>query len=307
MAHDAYTAPVGKIERNIEKNPQADGLKNALENVLSKTPKGGNEGPGNSDHASGRGNSDHAPGQGNSDHAKSAPEISPAPALQTVPAAAQDQAHPASGAHGAATVAAAGQDHALHTSGVLSDGSSTVSGGTGSGVQSFGAKKAEFVASVGADHVTVYSAQADTSTSVSHLEQVTVGGHAVLIDASNADHAVIARMYDAVMQSDASVSGLEHWSAAHDQGTSLQEIAHAFLSSPEFQASAGKLTDGAFVDQIYHSLFGQEASHSEYAQLTNQLAKGLSREDLVVSLAKSLEAPAQAEQGITIVDHTHGH
>ncbi|WP_336488164.1 DUF4214 domain-containing protein [Methylobacterium nigriterrae] len=291
MAGDPYSAPVSQIHHNIEKNPQARGLENALEHILGKSPKGAAAADSNSG----------THGVSSEGHGFAS--------TQTVPAAAQDHG-PLSGSHGsamAATVAGAGQSQLLYMARTLSDGSSTVSGGSGGDVQSFGAKKAEFVASVGADHVTVYSAQADTSTSVSHLEQVTVGGHAVLIDASNADHAVIARMYDAVMQSDASVSGLEHWSAAHDQGTSLQEIAHAFLSSPEFQASAGKLTDGAFVDQIYHSLFGQEASHSEYAQLTNQLAKGLSREDLVVSLAKSLEAPAAAEDAIRIIDHTHGH
>lgn len=203
------------------------------------------------------------------------------------------------------TVPSAGLDTTPHTYNVVPDGSQTVSGGAGFDVVNFSGNKADFTTSIDIDKVTLFNASTASSTTINHSEYIKFGDGSVLISAANTDQAVIARMYDAVLHRDADAGGLQAWWSANQSGMSLQDIAHAFLTSPEFQASSGNLPNGAFVDQLYQNMFGRAADQAGHNYWTDQLAHGMSREDLVVNIAKSLEAATDTNASIKIVDHTH--
>ncbi|WP_336488157.1 DUF4214 domain-containing protein [Methylobacterium nigriterrae] len=203
------------------------------------------------------------------------------------------------------TVSGAGQDHTPHNFDVIPDGSQTVSGGAGFDVVNFGGNKAEFTTSLDVDRVTVFNAQTASTTTMDHVDYVKFGDGSVLINAANADQAVIARMYDALLNRSADSAGLQYWWNQNESGTSLHDIAHSFLNSPEFQASSSNLSNTAFIDQLYHNMFGRSAEQGGLDYWNDQLTKGLSREDLVVNIAKSLEAGQDTADSIKIIDHTH--
>ncbi|MCJ2074449.1 DUF4214 domain-containing protein [Methylobacterium sp. E-016] len=203
------------------------------------------------------------------------------------------------------TVGGAGLDHTPHSFDIIPDGSQTVAGGAGFDVVNFAGKKADFLTSVDADNISVFSAKTGATTNMSHVDFVKFGDGSVLINANTTEQAVIARMYDAVLHRDADASGLQHWWSANESGASLQDIAHAFLTSPEFQATSGNLSNGAFVDQLYQGMFGRNAEQAGHDYWTDKLATGMSREDLVVNLAKATEAGTSTAESIKIIDHTH--
>lgn len=126
-----------------------------------------------------------------------------------------------------------------------------------------------------------------------------------MINAANADQAVIARMYDAVLNRDADADGLHNWWAAHDNGMSLTDIAHSFLTSPEFQAQSANISDTAFVSLMYQNMFGRSPDQGGLENWTNALSHGMSREDVVVNIAKSVEGASHSADTIKIIDHTH--
>ncbi len=203
------------------------------------------------------------------------------------------------------TVSGAGQDFTPHTFNVVPDGSQTVAGGAGFDVVNFAGNKSDFTTHIDVDRVTVFNAATNSTTSIDHAEYIKFGDGSVMINAANADQAVIARMYDAVLNRDADADGLHNWWAAHDGGMSLTDIAHSFLTSPEFQAHSGNLSDTAFVSLMYQNMFGRAPDQGGLENWTNALSHGMSREDVVVNIAKSLEGASHSAESIKIIDHTH--
>ncbi|KMO36674.1 hypothetical protein VQ03_20140 [Methylobacterium tarhaniae] len=203
------------------------------------------------------------------------------------------------------TVSGAGQDYTPHTFNVIPDGSQTVSGGAGFDVVNFAGSKSNFTTQIDLDKVTVFNAASNSTTTINHAEYIKFGDGSVMINAASTDQAVIARMYDAVLNRDADADGLHNWWAAHDNGMSLQDIAHSFLTSPEFQAQSGNLSDSAFVSLMYNNMLGRAPDQGGLENWTKELSHGMSREDLVINIAKSLEGANHSAETIKIIDHTH--
>ncbi|AWN41726.1 DUF4214 domain-containing protein [Methylobacterium durans] len=187
----------------------------------------------------------------------------------------------------------------------LADGSQTVAGGSAFDTVNFGLSKAEFSTVVDGGRVLVFHANSGTSTTIENSDFIKFSD-GVLITAHTTDEAVIGRMYEAVMARDADASGLQYWWGQHASGQSMESIAHAFMQSPEFQQGAGKLADPAFVDQIYHNLFGREADQGGHEYWVKELNAGMSREDFVLQLASSGEGADKTADSIIINGH-HGH
>ncbi|GEP02298.1 DUF4214 domain-containing protein [Methylobacterium oxalidis] len=187
----------------------------------------------------------------------------------------------------------------------LADGSQTVAGGSAFDTVNFGLSKADFSTVVDGGRVLVFHANSGTATTIENSDFIKFTD-GVLITAHTADEAVIGRMYEAVMARDADASGLQYWWQQHASGQSMEDIAHAFMQSPEFQQGAGKLENPAFVDQIYQNLFGRDADQAGHVYWTKELNAGMSREDFVLQLASSGEGADKTADSIKLIDHT-GH
>ncbi len=56
----------------------------------------------------------------------------------------------------------------------------------------------------------MFNAATNSTTTINHAEYIKFGDGGVMINAANADQAVIARMYDAVLNRDADADGLHN-------------------------------------------------------------------------------------------------
>ncbi len=74
---------------------------------------------------------------------------------------------------------------------------------------------------------------------------------------------------------------------------------------PEFQAQSANISDTAFVSLMYQNLFGRAPDQGGLENWTNALSHGMSREDVVVNIAKSIEGANHSADTIKIIDHTH--
>ena len=83
--------------------------------------------------------------------------------------------------------------------------------------------------------------------------------------------------------------GLEGWASALAHGTSLHDVAHAFLTSPEGQARAGALDNAAFVEQLYGATLHRHSDAAGLSAWTQQLDAGSARADVALGFALSPE------------------
>lgn len=83
--------------------------------------------------------------------------------------------------------------------------------------------------------------------------------------------APVARLYDAYLQRAPDVGGLDHWVRKYRAGLPLTAISSNFAASSEFEAKYGKLSNRAFVLQIYRNLFDRTGDPGGVAYWTRQL------------------------------------
>ncbi|WP_187277192.1 DUF4214 domain-containing protein [Methylobacterium sp. WL103] len=187
---------------------------------------------------------------------------------------------------------------------ILGDGSDTVDGGAGFDHVQINEPLANYATRVEGNKFVVTNLQTTAETTIQNAEYIKFGD-AVVINASNSDEAVIARMYNAVLDRSADPNGLEyHWTADH-AGTSLKGIADAFLGSAEFQAQHGSLTNSEFVTLMYDNMLHRSPDTEGFNYFVKLLdSSSISKADVVVSFAASAEAEAKTAGTIHIItDH----
>ena len=118
-------------------------------------------------------------------------------------------------------------------------------------------------------------------------------------------------LYDGLLGRVAEPTGLEAWASQLAHGTSLHDVAAAFLGSDEFTAAYGGAytggSDDAFVQYLYQEALGRGPDAQGEAYWAGLLASGTSRIDVAVSFALSPENQAQiatALQGGVFVPDT---
>jgi hypothetical protein len=99
----------------------------------------------------------------------------------------------------------------------------------------------------------------------------------------------ITRLYLAVFSRDPDLDGRRYWVDVYVNGTSLPEIAAAFMSSTEWQQRIGTLNDNDFVTLLYHNVLQREPDPDGMRYWLGQAAAGLARTDMLLWFSEGEE------------------
>ena len=102
-------------------------------------------------------------------------------------------------------------------------------------------------------------------------------------------------VYDGLLGRAPDPLGMEGWANALSHGLSLRDLAQAFLASPEGQARAGALDNGAFIEQLYGSTLHRHSDAAGLQAWTNALVQGTSRADVALGFVLSPEHVANIQ------------
>ncbi len=151
------------------------------------------------------------------------------------------------------------------------------------------------------------AAATSASTTTSAYNVGTVGGSGQTVHmASGADTIVAAdgeimlglnqstagtvwHMYQAALAREPDASGFQYWMSQVQNGMSVQDLAHDFMNSSEFQTKYGQLTNQQFVDQLYQSVLNRAPDSAGEAYWTDQLNHGVTRDTVLIGFANSTE------------------
>ena len=192
-------------------------------------------------------------------------------------------------------------DTTPHTFSVVPDGSQTVMGGAGFDVVNFSGSKGDFQSTFDGEHTTLFNASPSSTTLLEDAEYVRFSDGGLIINANTEDQAVIARLYDGILDRNADSTGLQFWWGQHDAGTSLSSIANSLISSPEFTAAHASISNTDFVGLLYENLLGRTGSAPELAAYTAKIDAGLTRADIAVQIAQAGEAQIHNADTIHLV------
>ncbi|MCA9423123.1 MAG: DUF4214 domain-containing protein [Nitrospira sp.] len=115
------------------------------------------------------------------------------------------------------------------------------------------------------------------------------GGGGGATTATRADVMTIGRLYAASFNRLPDSGGLRFWVRSFEEGTSVENIAAHFVTSPEFTSNYGSLSNLNFVRQLYRNVLGREAEQSGLNFWTNHLNNGVSRARVLAEISASGE------------------
>jgi hypothetical protein len=124
--------------------------------------------------------------------------------------------------------------------------------------------------------------------------------------APDANAASAARLYYATLGRAPDADGLSYWTNQINSGAAtLHQEADGFVTSAEFTARYGSLDDSDFVNLLYHNVLGRDADHAGLVHWTDDLSRGGSRTNVVLSFSESGElkarlAPYIEDHGIVV-------
>jgi len=122
------------------------------------------------------------------------------------------------------------------------------------------------------------------------------------IFADNADQAVVAHIYQALLGRTADAGGLDFWFDRADAGAALTSIAMGFMDAAEYTGETQ--TNAQFIDALYDGLLDRDGDAAGSAFWTAQLTAGMSRAAVAVEFVESVMSGIETEivGSVTIVD-----
>lgn len=188
---------------------------------------------------------------------------------------------------------------------ILPDGSQTVAGGSRFDVVNFSDNKSDYVVTSDHSETSYFDARIGTFAVSTDVEYAKFADGGVFINARTDDEAVIARMYQAVLDRDADAGGLKFWWDAHDKGSSLEDIAHSFIKSSEFTGDHGPveaIPNSSFVDLLYAGMLDRTPDQGGHDFWQGKLdSNTMTREQLVVEFAKQAEGVEHEAPSVHII------
>ena len=121
------------------------------------------------------------------------------------------------------------------------------------------------------------------------------------MDFTHSDAATLVRLYDGLMHRAPDIAGINYWLGQHEAGQSMVQIAQSFLSSGEFSAIYGSLSNSAFVSAMFSSVLERPADPVGTAYWNNQLDHGVSRAEVLLNFTDSSEFVAVVGQITTSI------
>ncbi len=169
-------------------------------------------------------------------------------------------------------------------------GNDVLDGGEGVDTSVYAASRADVTITRGGDVLTVAGKAAvdgtDTLTSVERLQFFDVS----LAFDTDGSAGQIYRLYQAAFDRAPDLEGLGSWISAMDQGLALSQVATGFVGSAEFQSLYGAHpTDAQFVTLLYGNVLDRAPDPAGYSYWTDQLAHGMSREQVLIGFSESVE------------------
>ena len=117
--------------------------------------------------------------------------------------------------------------------------------------------------------------------------------------------AAVSRLYRAAFGRAPDATGLAYWVQRLASGTSMGRVASSFVASPELRRLYGSLSNAAFVDRVYRNVLGRAADADGRAFWIDQLGRGRTRGNVLLSFAVSAEHVArtatEVERVVTFV------
>jgi hypothetical protein len=126
------------------------------------------------------------------------------------------------------------------------------------------------------------------SESVEHIEKTRAGVEAGLWLRDD-QTAMVARMYDTVLDRQGDAGGIMHWTNAFKSGMSLQAMADDFTGSAEFQAKYGNVDNTQFTTLLYNNVLDRAPDAGGLVHGIGSLNAGLSRSEAVLGFSESAE------------------
>jgi alpha-tubulin suppressor-like RCC1 family protein len=106
----------------------------------------------------------------------------------------------------------------------------------------------------------------------------------------NSSVAPVSRLYLAAFRRVPDAAGLDNWVVYVRAGNSLQSVADAFVTSPEFQLTYGSLNSTQYVTLLYENVLGREPDPAGLQDWVDQLASGTTRGQILIGFSESQEA-----------------
>lgn len=165
----------------------------------------------------------------------------------------------------------------------------SINGGGGRDTVFEPAKAADAIGTHNADGSwTVKTPTSGTDTLI-NIERVRFYDGVVLLDGGNNGPAAY-RLYQAAFARQPDEAGLRVQIGALDSGTSLINLANAFIGSAEFKTKYGASpADGTFVDLLYQNVLGRLPDAGGRAVQVDALNHGLARAQLLTNFSESAE------------------
>lgn len=182
---------------------------------------------------------------------------------------------------------------------VSGEGNDTIDAGTGFDIVKIDGASSSFDFNVVNGSLVATAKDGSASVTASNAEVFSFGEtDNVMITGSETD-AQALRLYEAFFARSADIDGAKYWLNDLAEGQMATDIARSFLASEEFQ-SKGNLSDAEYIDILYQNALGRESDTAGKAYWLNDLASGMDRADVAISIVGSVEA-AEVIDNVVII------
>lgn len=186
-------------------------------------------------------------------------------------------------------------------------GNDYLDGGTGADSAQFSGSRSQYTISKAGSGFTVSDSIGgrDGFDTVANVERLHFSDYQVGLDISGISGQAY-RIYQAAFDRAPDLGGLGFWINAMDHGTSLTQVAGAFISSQEFASTYGALGNSQFATQLYENVLHRAPDTGGLSYWTSVLDSGaLSRSDVLVGFSESAENQAAVvgaiQNGVTFL------
>ena len=111
------------------------------------------------------------------------------------------------------------------------------------------------------------------------------------------------RLYMAALDRTPDPAGLASWTNLLRSGTDLDDVAHGFVTSAEFESRYGDLDNSEYVTQLYRNVLNRTPDASGHANWIAHLEAGETREAVLIGFSESAENRLQAAALVNGVDY----
>jgi hypothetical protein len=148
----------------------------------------------------------------------------------------------------------------------------------------------------------IINTKTNVSVEFTDVDFVQLNGTEALIFADDADQAVVAHIYQALLGRTADAGGLDYWFDRADAGASLSSIAMGFMDAAEYTGETQ--TNAQFIDALYDGLLDRDGDAAGSAFWVAQLTGGMSRAAVAVEFVEAVMSGVETEivGSVTIVD-----